>query len=545
MITVSNLEVQYGKRVLFKDINLKFTPGNCYGVIGANGAGKSTFLKVLSGEVTPSRGNVAFGPGERLSVLKQDHFAYDGFTVLDTVLMGHQPLWETMKEKEALYAKPDFSEEDGLRAGELEERFAEMQGWNAESDAANLLSSLGVREALHGQLMRDLSAKEKVRVLLAQALFGKPDNLLLDEPTNDLDRTTIAWLENYLSNYENTVLVVSHDRHFLDSVCTHTVDIDYSDINLFSGNYSFWYESSQLALRQQQNQNKKAEEKKKELLEFIQRFSANVAKSKQTTSRRKMLERLNIEEIKPSMRKYPGIIFQPEREAGTKILGVDELSKTVNGERLFSDVSFTVEKGDKIAFLARDPRAVSALFDILVGDDKADSGVVEWGTTINYAYLPLNNAPLVREPALDRRLAGAVLVRHLGALFEGVSGQDALQRRGDLQEGQRPLRRREGALHGGEDDDPAAQYARAGLSDQPPRPRIHPGVQQLADQFQGQRADEFARPRIRQYGRQPHHRTHAQRHGRPLYGVRRLHHRRGRRPASGGPLGLKRAACRP
>ena len=393
MITVSNLEVQYGKRVLFKDINLKFTPGNCYGVIGANGAGKSTFLKVLSGEVTPSRGNVAFGPGERLSVLKQDHFAYDGFTVLDTVLMGHQPLWETMKEKEALYAKPDFSEEDGLRAGELEERFAEMQGWNAESDAANLLSSLGVREALHGQLMRDLSAKEKVRVLLAQALFGKPDNLLLDEPTNDLDRTTIMWLENYLSNYENTVLVVSHDRHFLDSVCTHTVDIDYSDINLFSGNYSFWYESSQLALRQQQNQNKKAEEKKKELLEFIQRFSANVAKSKQTTSRKKMLERLNIEEIKPSMRKYPGIIFQPEREAGTKILGVDELSKTVNGERLFSDVSFTVEKGDKIAFLARDPRAVSALFDILVGDDKADSGVVEWGTTINYAYLPLNNAP--------------------------------------------------------------------------------------------------------------------------------------------------------
>ena len=392
MITVSNLEVQYGKRVLFKDINLKFTPGNCYGVIGANGAGKSTFLKVLSGEVTPSRGNVAFGPGERLSVLKQDHFAYDGFTVLDTVLMGHQPLWETMKEKEALYAKPDFSEEDGLRAGELEERFAEMQGWNAESDAANLLSSLGVREALHGQLMRDLSAKEKVRVLLAQALFGKPDNLLLDEPTNDLDRTTIAWLENYLSNYENTVLVVSHDRHFLDSVCTHTVDIDYSDINLFSGNYSFWYESSQLALRQQQNQNKKAEEKKKELLEFIQRFSANVAKSKQTTSRRKMLERLNIEEIKPSMRKYPGIIFQPEREAGTKILGVDELSKTVNGERLFSDVSFTVEKGDKIAFLSHDPRAMTALFEIIMGNRKADEGTYDWGQTITTAYLPLDNS---------------------------------------------------------------------------------------------------------------------------------------------------------
>ena len=392
-LRAEHLKKTYRNRCVVNDVSLEVNQGEIIGLLGPNGAGKSTFLKVLSGEVTPSRGNVAFGPGERLSVLKQDHFAYDGFTVLDTVLMGHQPLWETMKEKEALYAKPDFSEEDGLRAGELEERFAEMQGWNAESDAANLLSSLGVREALHGQLMRDLSAKEKVRVLLAQALFGKPDNLLLDEPTNDLDRTTIAWLENYLSNYENTVLVVSHDRHFLDSVCTHTVDIDYSDINLFSGNYSFWYESSQLALRQQQNQNKKAEEKKKELLEFIQRFSANVAKSKQTTSRRKMLERLNIEEIKPSMRKYPGIIFQPEREAGTKILGVDELSKTVNGERLFSDVSFTVEKGDKIAFLARDPRAVSALFDILVGDDKADSGVVEWGTTINYAYLPLNNAP--------------------------------------------------------------------------------------------------------------------------------------------------------
>ena len=392
MITVSNLEVQYGKRVLFKDINLKFTPGNCYGVIGANGAGKSTFLKVLSGEVTPSRGNVAFGPGERLSVLKQDHFAYDGFTVLDTVLMGHQPLWETMKEKEALYAKPDFSEEDGLRAGELEERFAEMQGWNAESDAANLLSSLGVREALHGQLMRDLSAKEKVRVLLAQALFGKPDNLLLDEPTNDLDVNTIMWLENYLSNYENTVLVVSHDRHFLDAISTHIIDIDYSDINLFSGNYSFWYESSQLAARQQANQNKKAEEKKKELMEFIQRFSANVAKSKQTTSRKKMLEKLNVEEIKPSMRKYPGIIFQPERETGTKILAVDGLSKTVNGEKLFDKVSFTIEKGDKVAFLSREPRAITTLFEIIAGHDQPDSGMVEWGVTINSAYLPLNNS---------------------------------------------------------------------------------------------------------------------------------------------------------
>lgn len=393
MITVSNLEVQYGKRVLFKDINLKFTHGNCYGVIGANGAGKSTFLKVMSGDVTPSRGNVTFGPGERLSVLKQDHFEYDQHTVLDTVLMGHQPLWSIMKEKEALYSKVDFSEEDGLKVGDLEEKFAEMEGWNAESDAANLLSGLGVKEDLHYKLMGELSAKEKVRVLLAQALFGKPDNLLLDEPTNDLDMTTIMWLENYLSNYENTVLVVSHDRHFLDSVCTHTVDIDYSDINLFSGNYSFWYESSQLAMRQQQKQNQKAEEKKKELMEFIQRFSANVAKSKQTTSRKKMIEKLNIDEIKPSMRKYPGIIFQPEREAGNNILAVDNLSKSIGGETLFSGVNFVVEKGDKIAFLSRDPRALTALFEIFAGEDKADTGLVEWGTTINYAYLPLNNVP--------------------------------------------------------------------------------------------------------------------------------------------------------
>ena len=388
MITVSNLEVQYGKRVLFKDINLKFTPGNCYGVIGANGAGKSTFLKVLSGDVTPTRGSVAFGPHERLSVLKQDHFEFDECTVLDTVLMGHQPLWSLMQEKNALYAKPDFSEEDGIKVGELEEKFAEMDGWNAESDAANLLSGLGIKENLHYELMGRLNAKEKVRVLLAQALFGKPDNLLLDEPTNDLDVNTIMWLENYLANYENTVLVVSHDRHFLDSVSTHIVDIDYSDINLFSGNYSFWYESSQLAARQQANQNKKAEEKKKELQEFIQRFSANVAKSKQTTSRKKMLEKLNIEEIKPSMRKYPGIIFQPEREPGTKILAVDGLSKTVGGETLFRNVSFTIEKGDKVAFLSREPRAITALFD-----DKPDSGMVEWGVTINPAYLPLNNAP--------------------------------------------------------------------------------------------------------------------------------------------------------
>lgn len=392
MITVSNLEVQFGKRVLFKDVNLKFTPGNCYGVIGANGAGKSTFLRVLSGDVDPVRGNVTFGPGERLSVLKQDHFEFDEHTVLDTVLMGHEPLWKIMQEKNTLYAKEDFTEADGVRAGELEEKFAEMEGWNAESDAAELLSGLGVKEGLHSTLMGDLNAKEKVRVLLAQALFGKPDNLLLDEPTNDLDVNTVMWLENYLANYENTVLVVSHDRHFLDSVSTHTIDIDYSDINLFSGNYSFWYQSSQLAARQQAQQNKKAEEKKKELQEFIQRFSANVAKSKQTTSRKKMIEKLNIEEIKPSMRKYPGIIFQPERDPGTKILAVDNLTKsTPEGDTLFRNLSFTIEKGDKVMFISREPRAVTALLECITGNDAPDNGMVEWGVTIKSAYLPVNN----------------------------------------------------------------------------------------------------------------------------------------------------------
>lgn len=394
MITVSNLEVQFGKRVLFKDVNLKFTPGNCYGIIGANGAGKSTFLRVLSGDVDPSRGHVSFGPGERLSVLKQDHFEFDEHTVLDTVLMGHGPLWAIMQEKNTLYAKEDFTEEDGVKAGELEERFAEMDGWNAESDAAGLLSGLGIKEKLHYSLMGTLNAKEKVRVLLAQALFGKPDNLLLDEPTNDLDVNTIMWLENYLANYENTVLVVSHDRHFLDAVSTHTVDIDYSDINLFAGNYSFWYQSSQLAARQQSQQNKKAEEKKKELMEFIQRFSANVSKSKQTTSRKKMLERLNVEEIKPSMRKYPGIIFQPEREPGTKILGVEGLSySTPEGETLFRNLSFTIEKGDKVVFLSREPRAVTALLEVISGNEQPEEGLIEWGVTIKSAYLPLNNSP--------------------------------------------------------------------------------------------------------------------------------------------------------
>lgn len=392
MITVTNLSVQFGKRVLFDEVNLKFAPGNCYGIIGANGAGKSTFLKVLSGELEATRGNVSMLPGERLSVLSQDHFAFDEYTVLDTVMMGHAPLWAVMNEKNALYAKPDFSDEDGIRVSELEEKFAEMEGWNAESDAAMLLSGLGIKEAFHYSYMKDLSNKEKVRVMLAQALFGKPDNLLLDEPTNDLDLDTVMWLENYLSNCEQTVLVVSHDRHFLDSVCTHTVDIDFGKVQLFAGNYSFWYESSQLALRQQQMQNKKAEEKRKELLEFIQRFSANVAKSKQTTSRKKMLEKLNIEEIKPSSRRYPGIIFTPLREPGNRILEVKGLSKSVEGEILFRDVNLNIEKDDKVVFLSRDPRAMTAFFNIINGLDTADEGGYEWGQTITTAYLPLDNS---------------------------------------------------------------------------------------------------------------------------------------------------------
>ena len=393
MIAVSNLAIQFGKRTLFQDVNLKFTAGNCYGIIGANGAGKSTFLRMLSGDLEPTRGTIVFGPNERLSVVKQDHFEFDEFTVLDTVMMGHEKLWAVKNEKDEIYAKEDFTEEDGIRASELEEMFAEMDGWNAESDAASLLSSLGIKEASHYTLMKDMSGKEKVRILLARALFGKPDNLLLDEPTNDLDIDTIAWLENYLANYENTVLVVSHDRHFLDAVSTHTIDIDYGKVQQFAGNYSFWYESSQLALRQQQMQNKKAEEKRKELEEFIRRFSANVAKSKQATSRRKMLEKLNIEEIQPSTRKYPGIIFTPEREPGNMVLEVKGLSKTLeDGTVLFKDVNFNVEKGDKIAFISRDPRAMTALFEIINGNMKADSGTYNWGITITHAYLPLDNS---------------------------------------------------------------------------------------------------------------------------------------------------------
>lgn len=392
MITVTNLGIQFGKKPLFQDVNLKFTPGNCYGIIGANGAGKSTLMRMLSGQLTPSSGTIAQGPGERMSVLEQDHFKFDDCTVLETVLRGHTVLWDIMQEKDALYAKPDFNDADGIRASELEEKFAELEGWNAESDAAALLSGLGIKEDRHAMLMRDVSANEKVRVLLAKALFGNPDNLLLDEPTNDLDLDTVAWLEEYLSNFENTVLVVSHDRHFLDSVCTHTLDIDYNRVQLFAGNYSFWYQSSQLALRQQQQANKKAEEKRQELLEFIRRFSANVAKSKQTTSRKKMLEKLNIEEIKASSRRYPGIIFTPSREVGNKILEVKGLTASVDGDILFKDVNFQIEKGDKVAFLSHDPRAMTALFEIINGNRQPDAGTFDWGQTITTAYLPLDNS---------------------------------------------------------------------------------------------------------------------------------------------------------
>lgn len=394
MITISNLAIQFGKRILFSDVNLKFTRGNCYGIIGANGAGKSTLIRILSGELDPTRGNVQFGPGERLSVLKQDHFEFDEFSVLDTVMMGHEKLWKVKEEKDAIYLKEDFSDADGIRASELEEKFAEMDGWNAESDAAMLLSGLGVKEDKHYLLMKELSGKEKVKILLARALFGKPDNLLLDEPTNDLDLETVMWLEDYLANYENTVLVVSHDRHFLDAVSTHTVDIDYGKVSLFAGNYSFWYESSQLALEQQRNQNKKADEKRKELEEFIRRFSANVAKSKQATSRRKMLEKLNVEEIQPSTRRYPGIIFTPEREPGNMVLEVAGLTKkNDDGEVLFKDVNFNVEKNDKIAFVSRDPRAMTAFFEIINGLDNNHQGTYNWGVTITHAYLPLDNSP--------------------------------------------------------------------------------------------------------------------------------------------------------
>lgn len=392
MITVSNLSLQFGKRVLFDEVNLQFTPGNCYGVIGANGAGKSTFLKILSGEIESTNGQVSIQPGARMAVLKQNHFEFDELPVIETVIRGHKKLYDLIKEKEALYAKPDFSDEDGIKAAEMEAEFAEMEGWNAESDASNLLSGLGVKEEQHYKLMKELSGNEKVRILLAQALFGNPDILLLDEPTNDLDVETVMWLEDFIIDFPNTVIVVSHDRHFLDTVCTNVVDIDFGKIQMYTGNYTFWYESSQLAARQRANQNKKAEEKRKELLEFIARFSANASKSRQATSRKKLLDKINVDEIRPSSRKYPAIFFKQDREAGDQILSVDNISKTVNGELLFSDITFSVRKGDKIGFISRTGLAVSTLFNILMGDDKPDSGEHRFGVTITSAYLPNDNS---------------------------------------------------------------------------------------------------------------------------------------------------------
>ena len=393
MLAVSNLSLRYGKRVLFDDVNIKFTHGNCYGLIGANGAGKSTFLKILSGEIDATTGQVSVTPGERMSVLNQNHFAFDGFTVLETVIMGNPRFYEVSKERELIYAKPDFSEEDGNRAAELENIFNEMNGWNAESDAANLLSSLGVVEEFHMKMMSELNGREKVRVLLAQALFGNPDILLLDEPTNDLDVETIGWLEDFLAEFKNIVIVVSHDRHFLDAVCTHISDIDFGKIQVFTGNYSFWYESSQLALRQRSDQNRKVEDKRKELQDFVERFSANASKSRQATSRKKLLEKLVIDEIKPSNRKYPGIIFKPERECGDQLLHVEDLKKlSPEGNLLFSKLSFTMQKGDKIGFISKDHSSISALFRVLMGEEEADAGSFAWGGTITKSYLPNENA---------------------------------------------------------------------------------------------------------------------------------------------------------
>ncbi|MEN9699508.1 MAG: hypothetical protein RLZZ301_706 [Bacteroidota bacterium] len=391
MLSVSNLSLQFGKRVLFDEVNVKFVNGNCYGVIGANGAGKSTFLKILTGDQDPTTGRVELEPGKRMAVLKQNHFEFDQIQVLQTVIMGHKRLYEIMVEKDALYAKEDFSEEDGMKTAELEGEFADLEGWNAETDAATLLSNLGIDESKHYLLMEDLSNDLKVRVLLAQALFGNPDVLILDEPTNDLDLKTISWLEDFLLDFRNTVIVVSHDRHFLDTVCTHICDIDFSKINLFTGNYSFWYHSSQLAARQRADKNKKAEEKKKELMEFISRFSANAAKSKQATSRRKMLDNLDLEEIKPSSRRYPGITFHQDRDAGNQILSIDKLSKSVDGRTLFKDIHLTINKGDKIAFISRDSVALTAFFEILAANVKADTGEFTFGTTITTAYLPNDN----------------------------------------------------------------------------------------------------------------------------------------------------------
>ena len=394
MLQVSGVTLKFGKRVLFEDVNLKFTQGNCYGIIGANGAGKSTFLKILSGQQEASSGHVSITPGERMAVLQQNHYAYDDFPVLETVIMGHKELYDLMKEKDALYAKADFSDEDGIKAGELEQRFAEMNGWNAESDAASLLSSLQIPEEVHHRLLRELDSRQKVRVLLAQALYGNPDILLLDEPTNDLDLETIDWLENFLADYPHVTLVVSHDRHFLDAVCTHVVDVDFGKMNIYSGNYSFWYESSQLAMRQKADQNKKLEDKVRELQEFISRFSANASKSKQATSRKKALDKINLEEIKPSNRKYPAILFnQMLRDAGDQILEVSNLSASIDGTNLFSGLNFQVNRGDKICILSRNSLAVTALYRILSGELQPTTGEVRWGVTIHKAYLPADNTP--------------------------------------------------------------------------------------------------------------------------------------------------------
>jgi len=398
MISVKDLKLAYGKRVLFEDVNLNFTKGNCYGVIGANGAGKSTFLKILSGEIEPNKGSVDITPGERMAVLKQNQFQFDEETVLNTVMMGHTKLWSVMKERESIYALADFTEEDGMKAAELEAEFGEMGGYTSDSDAASFLSELGVEEAFHNALMKDIPSNLKVRVLLAQALFGSPDILLLDEPTNGLDIETIGWLENFLADYENIVLVVSHDRHFLDAVCTHVADVDRQKIKIFTGNYTFWYESSQLMARQINDKNKKTEEKRQALIDFIARFSANASKSKQATSRKKALEKLTIDEIEPSYRKYPGIIFQPLREVGNQILNVEKLNKSVDGRVLFKDASFTVNKGDKIAFLSRDPLAVTSFFNIINKEAEADGGKFEWGTTVTKAYLPIENSEYFQKP---------------------------------------------------------------------------------------------------------------------------------------------------
>ncbi|MFM2016696.1 MAG: hypothetical protein RL007_352 [Bacteroidota bacterium] len=392
MITVSNITLQYGKRVLFDEVELKFTPGNCYGIIGANGAGKSTFLKILSGEIDPTKGQVSITPGLRMSVLKQNHFAFDEFPVLQTVIMGNEKLYKVMQEKDTLYAKADFSDADGLRASELESEFAEMNGWNADSDAADMLSKLGIKEELHTRLMSELNGKEKVRVLLAQALFGNPDILLLDEPTNDLDVETIAWLEDFLADYQNIVIVVSHDRHFLDAVCTHVCDIDFGKITLYTGNYSFWYQASQLAAKQRGDQNKKVEDKRKELIDFIARFSANASKSRQATSRKKLLEKLNVDELPASNRKYPAVIFKMEREPGDQILNVENLGYSLEGVTLFSDITFRLRRGDKVGIVSKDHLAISKFFEVLTGEEKAESGTIEWGQTIQTAYLPNDNS---------------------------------------------------------------------------------------------------------------------------------------------------------